>query len=490
MKEEKSSYQQIVKATSLFGGVQVFNIVIAIIRSKAIAILLGPTGMGIVALLTSTTDLISSLTNLGLGTSAVKDISEANESGNQDRIAKVAAVLRRLVWVTGLLGAGLTLILSTWLSEFTFGNKDYTWSFILLSITLLLSQLASGQNVILQGMRRLKYLAFSNIIGAVLSLVITLPLYYFYGLDGIVPALIIMGFASFSIAVYFVKKVKIPKTAVTKEVVIKEGKGMLKLGFMLSLSGLISTLVAYLMRIYISNIGSVDDVGLYSAGFSIIGTYVGLVFTAMSTDYYPRLCGVSNDNSKRNTLVNQQGEIAVLILFPIILVFIVFIPYIVQLLYSSKFLPINDMIIWAAFAMFFKAGSWVMGFQFLAKGNSKLFFLNELIVNVLMLISNIIGYHYFGLTGLGYSFLLTYVIYTVQLFFFTKHYYDFSIHANFLKTFILAIAVCAVCLAITLNTSSLIKYSIGSLLIVGASIFTIYQLNHKTGILSKIKWRK
>ena len=490
MEEEKSSYRSILKATSIFGGVQVFNIAIAIVRSKAIAILLGPAGMGIASLLTSTTGLISSLTNFGLGTSAVRDIAAAYESGNQDRIAKVAAVFRRLVWVTGLLGAGLMLILSPWLSEYTFGNKDYTWSFILLSITLLLSQLTTGQNVILQGTRKLKFLASSNMLGAVLSLVITLPLYYFYGLDGIVPTLIIMSFVSLSIAVYFVNKVKIPKIAVTKEVVLKEGKGMLKLGFMLSLSGLISTIVAYLMRIFISRTGSLDDVGLYSAGFQIIGTYVGLVFTAMSTDYYPRLCGVANDNSKRNTLVNQQGEIAIIILFPIILVFVVFIPIIVQLLYSTKFLPLNNMIIWAAFGMLFKAGSWAISFQFLAKGSSKLFFINELIFNILLLVSNIIGYHYFGLTGLGYSFLLSYIIYILQVFLITKHYYDFSLHDNFLKTTLLAITVCAICIAITLNTSSLIKYSVCSVLIVGASFFSIYQLNKKTGILSRIKWKK
>ena len=53
--EQKSSYRQIVKATSLFGGVQFFQIIISVIRSKFVAILLGPAGMGIVGLLTATT---------------------------------------------------------------------------------------------------------------------------------------------------------------------------------------------------------------------------------------------------------------------------------------------------------------------------------------------------------------------------------------------------------------------------------------------------
>ena len=484
--EDKSSYRQIMKATSIFGGVQVFKIIIAIIRSKIIAILLGPTGMGIAALLNSTIGLMSSLTNFGLETSAVKDISEAYASGNQHRIAKVAAVFSRLVWITGSLGAGLTLIFAPWLSEFTFGNRDYTWSIVLLSITLVLSQLTAQQNAILQGMRKIKYLATSNIIGSVSSLILTLPLYYFYGLSGIVPSLILMSLVSFSVAFFFIKKVEIPKLSVTKQVVLKEARDMIKLGFMLSLSGLITTLVAYLGRIYISNTGRIDDVGLYSAGFSIIGTYVGLVFTAMGTDYFPRLCSVANDNDARNKLVNQQGEIAILILFPIVLMFILFIPFIVQLLYSSKFLPINNMIIWAAFGMLFKAASWAMAFQFLAKGSSNLFFLNELLFNALMLISNIVGYNYFGLTGMGYSFLLVYIIYFLQVFFITKYNYNFSLQNDLLKIMALAILICALCILVAMNTSGALKYSLGTLLVVGASLFSIYQLRLKTGLFSKI----
>src|SRR5665647_1277060 len=122
MPEENTSYRQIMKATSIFGGVQVFNIIISIIRSKFIAVLLGPTGMGISGLLTSTTSLISGLTNFGLGTSAVKNVAASNATGNRTKIAIVVTVLRRWVWITGLFGALVILVLSPWLSQLTFGN--------------------------------------------------------------------------------------------------------------------------------------------------------------------------------------------------------------------------------------------------------------------------------------------------------------------------------------------------------------------------------
>ncbi len=75
------------KATALFGGVQIFNIFIQIIRSKVVATLLGPAGMGIMGLLNSTIDIIGKSTNFGLGLSAVKNIAAANSTKNKEQFS-------------------------------------------------------------------------------------------------------------------------------------------------------------------------------------------------------------------------------------------------------------------------------------------------------------------------------------------------------------------------------------------------------------------
>ena len=289
MTEEQASYRQIMKATSIFGGVQVFNIVISVIRSKFVAILLGPGGMGIYGLLTATTGFIEKFTNLGLNTSAVRSVAAANTTGDSKRIGTVVAVFRRLVWITGVIGTLFTLAFAPWLSELTFGNKDYTIAFIWISVTLLFSQITSGQLVVLQGMRKLQYLAKANLAGSAFGLITSVPIYYIWGVKGIVPAIIISTFLAFLISWYFSSRVNIEQTKVNKAVVILEGKDMVKLGFMLSLSSLISMGTSYIVRIYISHKGGVEQVGLYNAGFAIINTYVGMVFTAMVTDYFPKV---------------------------------------------------------------------------------------------------------------------------------------------------------------------------------------------------------
>ncbi len=487
MREQQASYRQIFKATSLFGGVQIFNIAISIIRSKIIAILLGPAGMGVSGLFTSTTGLISGITNFGLKTSAVRDVAAANESGDNARVTKVVTVFRRLVWITGILGAVVTIILSPWLSQLTFGNRDYTIGFRWLSITLLMNQLASGQIVLLQGMRRLRYLARANVIGSVVGLLISAPIYYFWRINGIVPALIVASVTSMIVAWYFASKIKIFKVDVTSIDAIKEGKGMLKMGFMLSLSGLITIAASYIIKAYISNTGGIKDVGLYSAGFAIISTYVGLVFTAMSTDYYPRLAGVAHDNSKATLLINQQAKVAILILAPILTIFLIFINFVVILLYSKEFTPINDMIRWAALGMYFKAVSWAVAFILLAKGASSLFFWNELIVNVYILLLNIFGYKLLGLKGLGISFMAGYFIYLTQVFILTWNKYQFSFDHNFIKIFLIQLFMVFLSFIIIKYIVTPWAYIVGLPVISLSSWYSFRELDKRIGIRTLLK---
>ncbi len=474
------------KATSIFGGVQVFQIIIGITRSKFIAVLLGPTGMGIAGLLTSTLGLIAGLTNFGLGTSAVKDIAAAHSSGNETRLGIVSKVFKRWVWITGSLGALITAVLSPLLSELTFGNRDYTFAFIWISITLLLNQISAGQGVMLRGTRQIAYMAQSAMIGSVIGLFTTIPLYYLYGVEGIVPAIIISAITSLSLTWWYARKLKIKDVFVSKVRTIAEGKGMLKMGFFISLSALITLAASYLVRIFISNYGGIDQVGLYNAGFAIINTYVGMIFAAMGADYYPRLSAVSHSNTQCKEVVNQQAEIALLILAPILMVFLVFINWVVIVLYSSQFIAINSMIYWAALGMFFKAASWTIGFLFLAKGTTKLFFWNELITNIYLLLLNIIGYYFWGLAGLGISFLVAYFLYLIQVYWIAKSKFDFSFDRAFIKIFFVQFGLAILSFIAVQFFTSLFAYGMGIILIAVSCWYSWKELDQRLDLKTLI----
>lgn len=482
MQEHRSSYRQIVKATSLFGGVQFFQIIISIVRSKFVAILLGPSGMGVVGLLTSSTGLITGLTNFGLGTSAVKNISEATATNDNERISTVILVMRRLLWVTGLLGALVTLIFSPLLSEFTFGNKDYTLAFVWISITLLFNQLSTGELVMLQALRHLQNLAKANVYGSFVGLLITIPLYYKFGIEGIVPVIIITSFVTLFFSWYFAKKVKLENTSVSYTKTVAEGKSMMVMGFMISLSGLITLIAAYLLRIFINRTGNVADVGFYSAGFTIINTYVGMIFTAMGTDYYPRLSVVASDDEQCKQLINQQSEIALLILAPILIAFLIFVNWAIIILYSSQFLSITGMVYWATMGIFFKAVSWAIAFVFLAKGVGKLYFWNDFFGSIYFLLFSLLGYYYGGLTGLGVSFLISYILYLIQVFFIAKVKYEFSFSPSFMQIFVIQFLLAMAGFAVVYLINQPYTYILGVILIGFSCWYSYKELESRIGV--------
>lgn len=487
MNEHQSTYRQIAKATSLFGGVQAFQIIITIIKSKFVAILLGPYGMGIVGLLNSTTGLISELTNFGLGVSAVKDISEANGTQDEKRISTVITVMRRLVWLTGLLGAVITLVFSPILSQMTFGNREYTLAFVWLSVTLLFNQLSSGQLVLLQGLRRLQDLAKANFFGSLIGLFVAVPVYYLLGVRGIVPVIIITSVSSLLLSWYYSRKIKIPKTKVNKKLIITEGKSMMSMGFLISLTGILSLAFGYIIRIYITRVGGISETGFFNAGFAIINTYTAMIFSAFDSDFYPRLSAIAKNNKIVKLTVNQQAEIAILIIAPILIVFLVFVKWAIIILYSREFLEIYAMLQWAALGVFFRTVSWATAIILLAKGEGKLFFWNEFVGNTYTFIFTLIGYYFWGLAGVGFTYMFSYLVYMIQVFFLTKIKFNFSYTFSFMKIFFILLGLALLCALLINITNEPYNYMIGLIFIAASTWYSYRILNELIGIRELIQ---
>lgn len=433
MSEDRNSYNSILKAIGLFGGVKVFQIIVGIIKNKVVAILLGPVGMGIVGMFNSTTTLISSFTGFGLGTSTVRDISLAYSSGDNRSIGRVIAILRKLVWATGLLGAIITFILADYLSIWAFGNSEYSLAFRFLSVILIFDQLTVGQTALMQGTFHYGFMAKASLYGSIAALILSLPLYYFWGEKAIVPVIIISSFATLLLSVFYANKIDIPKEKVTLRDVLTDGRTMIVLGIVLAATSAFRLGGTFLQRSFISNFGSIADVGLYVAGSAIATQYIDVILGAMSNDYAPRLAAISKNNEVFNETINRQMKLMVTITQPFIVLFIIFARELVVLLYSNEFLPIVVMIEWMMFSMFLRAMSWCLSFSFVAKGESKAFFWNESISTLYSLGFSVLGYFYAGFVGLGISFLLGYLCYTIQMYLLARKKFGFRFSEDSLK---------------------------------------------------------
>ena len=478
---EKQRYRSSFGATLLFSGVQFYQIFIRVIKSKFIALFIGPAGMGISSLLHTTAELISASTNLGLKTSGVKTVSSAYADNDHATIAKTVTVLRRLIMLTGLIGTAICAIFAPLWSNVSFGSDEYVGAFIFVSLLILFEQLNNGELVLLQGMRQKKSLARANVIGQTLSLLWTVPLYYFYGLKAIVWVLVLSPLIAFCISRYYTYKLKLDTAKVTWWETFQIGREMIKLGFFLSLQFMMQHVIVFIIRNFVSARGGVEEVGLYSAGTAIVTIYLGLVFSAIATDYYPRLAATKS-NEELSFAVHTQAEISILLFAPLIVAFFVFIKPIIILLYSDKFLPIEGMMYWAVGATLMQAMGWAVSYTLLAKAKPYQFFLNEVLASCYTVPLRLVGYATFGLTGFGIATLIGFSIYLVQVLFVTRRLFQFSYSGTIWRLFFL--------FNIPVMSTALLKnflptiwgYIAGSLVLIATTLYMLRQLNQKMGL--------
>ena len=102
---EKGTYGQILKSSALVGGSSVLNIVIGIVRTKVMALLLGPAGFGLLSVYGSIVTLTQTFAGMGVNSSGVRQIAEAAGSNELGHIARITFILRRISLLLGILGA-------------------------------------------------------------------------------------------------------------------------------------------------------------------------------------------------------------------------------------------------------------------------------------------------------------------------------------------------------------------------------------------------
>ena len=482
MSQTKSSYASIMKATSIFGGVQVFNILITLIRGKTVAVLLGTAGMGLNGLLLSALKLVSTFTSLGIGDSAVRDISKAHSSNDDLQIRTTFQVFKRLIWLTAILGIIVTILFSPLLSKFAFGDTSKTTSFIWLSVTFVFGALSGGIYTLLRGTRQIKLLAQANIYGGIVGLVVALPIFYFYGIAGVVPAIIATAFANYLVSLYFKSHIKYEPIVVSWQETFQLGKPIVQLGLSLTLMSILSSGVAFALIAFISKTGTLTDVGLYSAGNAIVDGYVGMVFTAMATDFFPRLAGVINDDSKWKKLVNEQAELVLIILGIVLVLLLTTTPLLIRILLSKEFLDSQNFIQFAVLAIPLKGLVWVVGYIILAKGNNKLFLTVEIIANLVVLGFNLLFYRLYGLAGLGLSLSLSYLIVTTLMLLILYRRYQFKFESATYKLLIFSMLSLSFCLIAIFYISKPYSVLIQIAIVIISFSFYYFELNNRINI--------
>jgi PST family polysaccharide transporter len=487
--KEENSYKSSLKATGITGLAQVIQIIIKIVNTKVIAFLLGPTGVGIIGMFQSTTNLINTISGLGLGSSAVRDIAQAVKQEDDEKISHTILTLRRLVWITGLVGAFFCVLAGPWLSQLSFNSEMYATEFRILGVMVFLSQITAGQMALLQGFRRLKEMAMASVLGGLAGLIFAVPLYWYFGIKGIVPALVILAIVPVVVAWWLAKGIRITRQSISQEKFRQVAIPMVKLGISTMLSGLAFFLSMWLIRILVQRQFGLTAVGQFQAGWGVTTIYLQMIFQAMGRDYFPRLAGMAENPKAMVKQVNEQMHLALLMGTPLLLFAIMGAPWIIQFLYSSKFEEAIPQLQWLALGTLFKLISWPLGFVLLALRKSTVYFFTETFAAAGFLLLSFLLMKPFGLHGVGMAYTLNYILYAIIVLVAARNFIGFQIDKRSLQYLLISLFGIGLVFFSFNVVSQQIFYFLALIISLGISFVYLRKLDQLTGLFKSI-WNR
>ncbi len=425
-KNTDKDYSHILKYTGVFGGVQGLNILVSVARTKFAALLLGPAGMGLVSLFNSAVNMMVSASSFGIPISGVQELSDKYNSKDVTEIENAVKMIRSWSLVTGLLGTILCVLFSSLLNRWTFTWGNHTLHFVLLSPVVGMSIVAGGEIAILKATRQLRALAFTSLQVIVASLVVSVPVYYLWGQSGVVAVLVLQALVQLVCAIHYSTRYYSYHSSFRLSY-LRGGLHIVRLGVAFVIAGIMSSGVEFLIRTYLNNVSELDEIGLFNAGCTLALVYAGLVFSAMESDYFPRLSAIKEKGEEQNACVNKQVDVNVLLVTPCLLMMVFGLPILIPLLYDSSFNGMLQMAQFATVSMLFRAVYLPIEYLPLAKGESKVFLVQEAFAAILLITFEIAGYELKGLTGLGMGIALAYCLEMLAVMAYSRFCYAYKV---------------------------------------------------------------
>lgn len=428
-------YKQILKSTFLMGGSSIIVTIMGIVRTKILALVLGPTGVGLAGVYMNVTTLVRTFSGMGIGESGMRQIAGAVGTGNHDTIGRTALGVRRASLLSGIVGLLMLLALSGPLSSLTFGTASHAHELVILSSTILLSAVSLGQIALLQGMRSIGDLAKANIWGAVLGTVFSIPLIYLFKEESIVYVLITVAVTTIITSWWYCRKLDIPAAALPWRDTWQAARPLVKLGVALMLGALMAVAAQYILRVLVLRYQGLSAAGVYHAATTLSLVYVGVILNAMLTDFYPHISAAAHDHEECASLINKQAEVGLLLVVPGILAMMTLASPIIVLFYSSKFTEAVDVLRWQMLGGMLQAVTWPMGYMIRAQGDARLVFWTELYANGIHLLLAWLGIAFFGMTGIGMSYFGKDFFYLFLMYFILRRKYGFTFSGTTLQIF-------------------------------------------------------
>lgn len=476
---DDNSYRAILRSSAIIGAAQVVGVAGGLLRMKAVAVLTGPAGVGLVGLYTSLIQAAAIAAALGSDSAGTRQIATAHSDGRDFALGRTR---RALFWGTlGLALIGLVgfFIAADWIARVLVDDQAQANQLRWLSLGVAISVLASYPTALLTGTRRIADIARIGIGASIFGSLLACAAILIWGKDGLLAVVLLPPAVTLFLGYVAIRRLGPAggRAPSLREIVV-EWKGLARLGLAFTLTGVMSLLGHLLVRVFVQRELGTEALGHFQAAWTVSATGLGLVLGAMGTDYFPRLSAVISDPARAVRLVNEQTEVGLLLCAPLLLALLGFAPWVIELLYSAEFAPATDILRFQLLGDLLKVLSWPLGFVLVARGAGSTFVVTESIGTALLIALVGVGIPLIGLEATGVAFLITNAFYLPVVWWFGGRPIGFR-WSRSVKLLAIALIATAVIVDLSSRFSAPLGAVSGGIGVLAFGGFAIIRLSHR-----------
>lgn len=402
--------------TSIWSGLStIIKILSGLVVNKIVAIYIGPAGIALIGQFQNILGMITTAGTGAINSGITKYVAEYQDDLRKKNEFLSAGLI--ITVVCSLLVGVLVFVGSGSLSVTILKSGQYKAIFKVISFTLIFISVNTFLLAVLNGLKKIKSLIMANILGSLLSLMITSILTIHFHLFGALISNVLIQSTVLFVTLFFVYK---SKAFNTFQFIFPVNQDVYKKLFSFSLMTLVTMATVPVVQISIRNYLienlSVKEAGYWQAVWKISELYLMVLTTAFSTYYLPRLSELKSRIELKQEILSGYKIIIPFVLFSSICIYLLR-DLIIQLLFTPDFKDMKPLFTFQLIGDFFKMCSWTLSFLMIAKAMTRTFVLTEIFFSISFYLMSIFFINSDGVIGVTYAYALNYLIYLILMIF-------------------------------------------------------------------------
>lgn len=405
----------IIKVFSLNAISTLIRMLTGLISVKIVAAIIGPAGIALLGQLNNISTILLGVANGGINSGITKYVAEYKEDENAIK-RLLSNALRITLFFTFIVSIGL-IVLHKQLSRWIMLSDEYGYVFIVFGFTIVLYSLNSLLISVLNGYKEFKKYVKVNICGTIFGLCFSLILVISFGLTGAMINAVTFQSIMFFVTLWMCRKypwLKWDNFRGKFEKII--ANKYLRYSLMTLTSLALVPVSQMFLRGYVISEISITEAGWWEGMNRISAMYLSIITTSFSVYYLPRLSEIKDNIKLRNEIFRCYKVIVPMLLMATITIYLLR-NFIIWILFTPAFYPMEQLFIWQMLGDFFKICGWLLAYLMVAKAMTRYFIITEIIFSLTFVGMGYVFMKLNGTIGITQAYLVNYILYTISMIF-------------------------------------------------------------------------